>query len=60
VCSDPDCGVSCSGAFKGMCQIHVHVFHVLEKLRMCLPSLQDVESLSWFLVWKKPPLQILC
>jgi len=50
VCCDPDCWVSCSWAFKGMCHLYVHAFHVLGKLRMYLSSLQDVESLSWFFV----------
>lgn len=38
-----------------MCQLHVHAFHVLGKLRIYLFSLQDVESSSWY-----PSLLILC
>lgn len=60
VCYDLGCWLSCSWAFKGMCPLHVHVFHVLGKLRIYLSSLQDVESLAWILVWKNPPLLILC
>jgi hypothetical protein len=38
VCFDPDCWLSCSCAFKGMCHLHGHVFQVLGYLRMCLSS----------------------
>ena len=57
---EPDCWLSCSWVFKGMCHLHIHAFHVLGKLRMHLSNLQDVESLSWIFCLKESSLIILC
>jgi hypothetical protein len=60
VCCDPDCWVSCSWAFKGMCHLHMHVFPYPWKTQDVLFRLAGCRIFVMFLVGKNPPLLILC